>query len=244
MYKPDYQMSAVSHLQYGAFGQGFKFNKPLFLLVLLSVMAIWIASAAAAHAAEPKRIMLFGDSLLAGYGLSEADGFANQLQAALAENGQDVTIINASVSGDTTAGGVSRLTWSLADNPDLVILALGGNDILRAINPASTRANMETMLQTFDREGIPVLVAGMVAPKSLGPAYVAAFDPIYPELADQYDAAYYPFLLDGVAGVPALNQNDGIHPNGKGVALMVERMLPVVLEALEQLSASTANSSG
>jgi acyl-CoA thioesterase I len=235
MGQPNHQKYRVTPMQYGTDQAGFNLTDRRFLLFLLTVMAIWITSLSAVRAAEPTRIMLFGDSLLAGYGLSDADSFANQLDAALTEKGQDVTIINASVSGDTTAGGVSRLSWSLADNPDLVILALGGNDILRAIDPANTRENMTAMLATFQREQVPVLVAGMIAPKSLGPEYAAAFDAIYPELADQYALGYYPFLLDGVAGNQALNQDDGIHPNGKGVAVMVSGMLPVILETLTKL---------
>ncbi|MEM6901749.1 MAG: arylesterase [Pseudomonadota bacterium] len=192
---------------------------------------------APAGAAEPVRLMLYGDSLLAGYGLAEEQTFEAQLENALAENGYTVEIINASVSGDTTAGGVSRLDWALGDQPDAVILALGGNDILRAIDPASTRDNLTAMMQRFDAEGIPVLLAGMRAPTSLGPEYQAAFDPIYAELALEYEAAYYPFLLDGVAGDRTLNQADGIHPNPAGAKAMVERMLPSIQALLDGLVA-------
>ncbi|MBV6634123.1 MAG: arylesterase [Alphaproteobacteria bacterium] len=202
----------------------------LFFAILLA-----FTPPALAQAAEPVRLMLYGDSLLAGYGLAEEQAFEAQLEGALAENGYEVEIINASVSGDTTAGGVSRLDWALGDRPDAVVLALGGNDILRAIDPASTRQNLTAMMERFDAEGIPVLLAGMRAPTSLGPEYQAAFDPIYPELALEYEAEYYPFLLDGVAGDRSLNQNDGIHPNQAGAKEMVTRMLPVIQTLLDGL---------
>ena len=197
------------------------------------MITLFMVAAHPATAAEPVKIMLFGDSLLAGYGLADEHTVATKLTAALTEKGQDVTIINASVSGDTTAGGVSRLAWSLSDEPDLIVLALGGNDILRAIDPANTRENLTTMMARFDQADLPVLLAGMIAPKSLGPEYAAAFDPIYPELAAEYEAGFYPFLLAGVAGDPAMNQNDGIHPNPAGVDRIVEGLTPVLLEMLE-----------
>jgi acyl-CoA thioesterase I len=196
-------------------------------------------SAPNASSEKPLKIMLYGDSILAGYGLPKDEAFAGQLERQLEARGQKVEIINASVSGDTTAGGVSRLDWALGDRPDLVILALGGNDILRAIDPANTRGNLATMLERLNEEQVPVLLAGMMAPASLGPEYRAAFDPIYPDLARKYADGFYPFLLDGVATDPALNQNDGIHPNGEGVKRMIEGMLPVIEDTLERIRANT-----
>lgn len=204
-------------------------------------------SAASAHAEEPAarpvvEILAFGDSLTAGYGLKQGDGFVDQLEAWLnsrAEGGA-VHITNAGVSGDTTSGGRARLDWTLSgQEPDLVILALGGNDVLRGIDPAITRDNMQAMMATLKEKGVPVLVAGMLAPPNLGDEYRTAFDSIYKDLAAQYGAVLYPFFLEGVAAEPNLNQADGIHPNPEGVKIIVSAMGPYVIDALESaLSAS------
>lgn len=194
-----------------------------------------IAAFAPQVAAVERTIMLYGDSLLAGYGLPPEEGFAAQMQAAMDAAGIDATLLNASVSGDTTADGVAHLDWSLSDAPDAIILGLGANDMLQGLPAAAARDNLETMLSRFDAEGLPVLLLGMMADRGLGADYVAAFDGMYPALAEQYGAVFYPFYLDGVALVPAFNQPDMRHPNADGVARIVENLLPYVAELVQRL---------
>lgn len=191
------------------------------------------------RAEEPVRLLVLGDSLAAGYGLPAQDGFTAQLQEVLQGSGHDVVVQNAGVSGDTTAGGWSRLEWALADGADAVIVELGANDMLRGIDPGSARSNLAAILATLHERGIPTLVAGMRAPQNLGPTYVDAFERMYPELAQQYDALVYPFFLDGVAGEAWLNQEDGIHPNRTGVRHIVESIMPSVLELLARVEAES-----
>jgi acyl-CoA thioesterase-1 len=181
--------------------------------------------------AQPLRILALGDSLTAGYGLLPGQGFAPQLQKALSEKGIQAEVIDAGVSGDTTAGGLSRLDWALADNPDLVIVELGANDMLRGTDPAETRANLDAMLARLKATKARVLLAGMRAAPNLGADYAAAFESIYRDLAAKYDVPLYPFFLEGVAADPKLNQPDGMHPNEAGVAEIVRRILPHVLAA-------------
>ncbi len=185
-----------------------------------------------AAAAEPVRILAYGDSLTAGYGLAPEDAFPARLEAALRRAGHDVRVINGGVSGDTAAGGRARLDWALADRPDMAILELGANDALRGLDPDRTFADLDAILARFRAEGIAVLLAGMRAPPNLGPEYVAAFDGIFPRLAEKHGVALYPFFLEGVAADPALNQADGIHPNAAGVRAIVERILPYVERVL------------
>lgn len=194
-------------------------------------MALFLLSVAPAFAA-PTTILAFGDSLFAGYGLNPADSIPAQLERALKAKGHDVRMVNAGVSGDTTADGLARLGWSLADKPDLVLVELGANDALRGLDPDRARANLDRILAQLKAAKIPVLLVGMMAPRNLGSAYAAKFDPIFPELARQYGVPLYPFILDGVALDAGLNQPDGLHPNPKGVAIIVGRMLPVVEQAL------------
>ena len=175
------------------------------------------------------RILMLGDSLTAGYGLASGDALPARLEAALRERGLDVRVIDAGVSGDTTAGGLARLEWALADRPHAVIVALGANDALRAIDPAVSHSNLDRLVGTLTERRLPVLLAGMLAPRNLGSDYGARFDAIYPRVADRYGTLLYPFLLDGVATVAALNQADGLHPNAAGVEVIVERILPGVL---------------
>ena len=199
-----------------------------------ALLLVWLALAAAGLRAETGaagelRILMLGDSLTAGQGLATRDALPAKLQAALRARGLDVRMIDAGVSGDTTAGGLARLEWALADRPHAVIVALGANDALRAIDPALARSNLDRILDALAERRLPVLLAGMLAPRNLGPDYGAKFDAIYPELAARHGALLYPFLLDGVATVAALNQADGIHPNEAGVEVVVERILPSVL---------------
>ena len=199
---------------------------------LLSIIATLSIFPAFTAATEPLRILALGDSLTAGYGLKPADGFTAQLQRSLEARGVSVTVLNAGVSGDTTAGGLARLDWALGDRPDVVILALGANDGLRAVNPKVTRANLAEILQRLRSEALPVLLAGIYAPPNLGTEYASEFNRIYPELAAQYGTLLYPFFLDGVAAVPELNQADGLHPNAEGVAVLVRRITPYVMQLL------------
>lgn len=180
-------------------------------------------------------ILAFGDSLTAGYGLPRDQGFAPQLEAALRRRGLDASVINAGISGDTVAAGWARLPRTverLARTPDLAIVGLGGNDMLRLVPPRMTREGMEAILADFARRDIPVLIAGMYAAPFLSRQYQAEFNAIWPELARKHKAGLYPFFLAGVAGVPRLNLFDRVHPNEKGIARMVEGILPYVLRAL------------
>lgn len=185
-------------------------------------------------AAEP-RILLYGDSLLAGLGLPHEQSLNGQLQAAMDAAGLEATLVNASVSGETTADGLARLEWTLGDAPDAVILGLGANDMLQGLSPAQARTNLETILARLDQLDLPVLLLGMKANRGLGADYVDQFDGIYPALAQEHGALFYPFLLEGVALDPALNQADMMHPNAEGVSIMVAGMLPLVEELVQQV---------
>jgi acyl-CoA thioesterase-1 len=191
---------------------------------------------AVARPAGPERLILaFGDSLYAGYGVARGQSLPDAIQAGLRRDGINATIVNAGVSGDTTAAGRQRLAFALdnlARTPDLVMLGLGGNDVLRQIAPAETRANMDAMLTELKKRGIPVVLTGMRAPPNLGPDYAGPFDAIWPDLAKRYDAALYPFILDGVIGQPQLMQDDHVHPTADGVAAIAGRLLPTVEAAL------------
>lgn len=176
--------------------------------------------------------MVLGDSLTAGYGLPAADAFPVRLQAALKKGGIDAKVINAGVSGDTTAGGLARIAWALADKPTHVVVELGANDALRGIDPKTTRRNLDAVVAKFRAAGVRVMLAGMYAPPNWGKEYESDFRSIYPDLAKKYAIGLYPFFLDGVAARRELNQEDGIHPNEKGVAVIVERILPSVRRLL------------
>ncbi|MBB6465805.1 arylesterase [Aminobacter carboxidus] len=197
------------------------------------IFAIFAASLAffttiAPVRAEPLKIVGFGDSLMAGYGLNPGESFPEKLEKALRNNGHDVVITNAGVSGDTTSGGLSRLDWSIPDGTQLVILELGANDMLRGIDPALVEQNLDKMLARLKERKIEVLLAGMVAAPNLGHAYAEQFGTIYPKLAEKYGATLYPFFLDGVAGDPKLLLEDGMHPTAQGIDRMVEKALPTV----------------
>jgi len=192
-----------------------------------------------ARAAEhPVNIVALGDSLTAGYGLAANDAFPAQLQRALIAKGLAVNVVNAGVSGDTAAGGLARLDWSVPDGTDAVILELGANDALRGFDPAITRKALDTMLRRFQARKISVLLCGMVAPPNLGVEYGRAFNSIYPDLATQTGAILYPFFLTGVAANPKLNQSDGLHPTAAGVAVIVERIMPDVEQLIARVKES------
>jgi len=180
-------------------------------------------------------LVALGDSLTAGYGLPGNAALPAVLERALKERGHDVEIVNAGVSGDTAAGGLERLDWSVPENARGVILALGANDMLRGLDPAQTRRTLDTIVTRLKARNVEVLLAGMYASRNLGPDYVARFDSIYPDLAKKHGLILYPFYLDGVAGQRNLNLPDGIHPNAEGVRTMVERMLPTVETFLARL---------
>ena len=204
------------------------------VFTIITVFGSLYVSLIPLHAQEMKNILAFGDSLTAGYGLGPGEGFTDQLERTLNEKGLNVKVANAGVSGDTTSGGLSRLEWVLASasDVDLVILALGGNDALRGIQPEITRQNMDKMVSILKEKNIPTLIAGMMAPPNLGPQYGDKFNTIYSDMAKKYDVAIYPFFLDGVAGFLELNQNDRIHPNPKGVKIITEKMSPSIIEIL------------
>lgn len=179
-------------------------------------------------AADSVRIVGFGDSLMAGYQLEAGQSFPEKLEAALKANGHDVVIANAGVSGDTTAGGLSRLDWSVPDETDLVILELGANDMLRGISPELTEKNLVAMIERLQERDIDVLLVGMLAAPNLGRDYGEAFEAIYPRLAETYDLPLYPFFLEGVAAQNSLLLGDGVHPNAEGVDRMVEELMPLM----------------
>ena len=179
------------------------------------------------------RLVVLGDSLTAGYGLPAGTSFPDKLQKALTAKGLDVLVENAGVSGDTSSGGLSRLDWAVADGTQMVILELGANDALRGVAPEETLKALDEIITRLKAKGVKVLLAGMVAPPNMGEAYGKAFNAIYPDLAQKHDVALYPFFLEGVAAMPELNLADGIHPNEKGVDVIVERMLPAVEALIE-----------
>jgi len=196
-------------------------------------LALVVALVMTAAARADTKILAFGDSLTAGYGLPKNEGFPAVLQAALRARGIAATVIDGGVSGDTTAGGRARLEWSLAANPDFVIVELGANDALRGLDPAATEANLDAILTRLKQRGLPVLLAGMLAPPNLGEDYGKRFNGLYPRLAERHKVALYPFFLDGVALQATLNQGDGLHPNARGVAAIVDRITPYVMRLVQ-----------
>ncbi|MEW5729073.1 MAG: arylesterase [Pseudomonadota bacterium] len=183
-------------------------------------------------AAAETRILALGDSLTAGYGLPAGQGFAPQLEKALKARGHDVRVIDAGVSGDTTAGGLARLDWALGDEPQVAIVELGANDALRGLDPDQAYRNLDAILTRLKQKGVRVVLAGMVAPANWGPDYGKRFDAIYRRLAEKHGVAHYPFFLEGVAKDPGLNLPDGLHPTAEGVAVVVRNILPVVESVL------------
>ena len=209
---------------------------------------VWWAQAAlaallllhpAAAAARPVKLLVFGDSLAAGYGLAEPDGFQARLGTALKADGFDVQILDGGVSGDTTAGGRARLDWALADKPDAVLVELGGNDGLRGTEPREMEANLQAILDTLQHDRIPTLLSGMVAPPNLGAPFSAEFLAVFARLGQRPGLLYDPFFLQGVAGDPALNQPDHIHPNAAGVTRVVARIKPLVEQLLREVPAAS-----
>ena len=178
--------------------------------------------------AKTAEILAFGDSLTSGFGLPQDQALPARLEAKLRADGLAVHVVNAGVAGDTTAGGLARLDWALANRPEIVILELGANDAMRGLDPATVRANLEAMIKKIQASGAKLLLAGMLAPPNFGEAYQQEFNRIYPELAQAHNVPLYPFILDGVALDPQFNQPDGLHPNERGVAIIVDHLAPFV----------------
>ncbi len=206
----------ISRIRYGVAG------------ALVNAAVVVALLGAGVAAAEPIRILALGDSLTAGYGLERRDSFPVQLERALIGAGIDAVVSNAGVSGDTSAGGRARLDWVLAEKPHMAIVELGANDGLRGLDPQTTFANLDSIVARLRAAGVAVLLTGMRAPPNLGREYGRAFAALYPRLAAKHGVVLYPFFLDGVAADPALNQDDAIHPNAEGVAVIVKRMVPYV----------------
>jgi acyl-CoA thioesterase-1 len=204
--------------------------------VVLALTAQAMVAAPGARAEPTVKIVALGDSLTAGYGLPAEAAFPVRLERALTGKGLAVEITNAGVSGDTAADGLSRLDWSVPEGTDAVILELGANDALRGLDPKGTRAALETILRRLKERQVAVLIAGMRAPRNLGPDYARAFDAIFPELAERYDCLLYPFFIDGIVGDRGLNQPDGIHPTAAGVDVIVARLLPKAEELIARVA--------
>lgn len=206
--------------------------RSLGLLKAALALAI-IQGGSVATANEVCRIAVLGDSLTTAYGLAVEEGFPAQLERRLRAEGHDCVVLDAGVGGDTTAGGLARLDWTLADRPSHVIVELGGNDGLRALPPEQMEQNLDAIVSRLQADGVPVLLAGMLAPPNLGRTYGEAFAAVFSRVAERHDVPLYPFFLDGVAGNPGLNQPDGIHPTAEGIAVIVERILPTVTDWLD-----------
>jgi acyl-CoA thioesterase-1 len=197
----------------------------MFVHILVLMVALMTAAPALA---QPVKVVVLGDSLSAGLGLSAADAFPAKLQKALKDKGIDVAIMNAGVSGDTASGGRDRLDWSVPNGTEAVIVELGANDALRGTDPAITRSALSDIVSRLKARGVAVLLLGMLAPPNYGSDYAARFNTIYPDLSKSFGVPLYPFFLDGVAADPKLNQADGIHPTAEGVDIIVKKILPTV----------------
>ena len=217
----------------GLFGRCRHFVKPMALAGMMALMPV-----SSIMATGQPVLMVLGDSLVAGHGLPQDEAFPNVLGRLLKKDGFDVEVVNAGVSGDTTAGGLARLDWSLASKPDAAIIVLGGNDLLRGLEPAASYRNLEGIIEQLAANQIEVLLAGMQAPRNLGADYANEFDAIYDRLAKRHKILFYPFFLDGVALQPAMNQPDGMHPNEQGVAYIATKILPLVKTLLSKTGKS------
>ena len=187
------------------------------------------------NAQDPIKIMLYGDSLMAGYGLPQKDNLASELSREIKSNDSTISFINASISGNTSKNGLSRVDWSLGDNPNIVILCLGANDMLRGLDPSLTKNNLDSIINKFINNNAIIILAGMQSPESMGSKFKKEFDAIYPDLSAQYNLIFMPFLLEGVALEKELLQADFKHPNAKGIRVMADNLNPYILQAIDQL---------
>jgi acyl-CoA thioesterase-1 len=217
-----------------AYGRFAALVNSLLIVLALGLLSSWVQANAQS---APVKLAVLGDSLAAGYGVKPEQAFPARLEAALKAEGRAVTVLNQGVSGDTTAGGLDRLDWLLADKPDIVLVELGANDALRGTDPAVTEKNLSAIVEKLQAAHVAVWLAGMLAPRNLGSDYVAAFDGLYKRVADKYKVPLYPFILDGVAQDAALNQGDGIHPNPKGAQIVADRLVPFVTRNLDDAAA-------
>ncbi len=234
------RLLSIRFLSYGALVPAGKVYAAFVLL-----LAAFMLPLQAEQTRAPLSIVAFGDSLTQGYGLAEEDGFVPQLRAWLEEQGQQVRVVNAGVSGDTTSGGLSRIEWTLSEETHGMIVALGGNDLLRGLDPALTRANIEGILQAAQAADIPVLLVGMDAPGNYGAEFKNAFDAIWPELAQEYEALHFGNFFAGLeesdlSAARAYFQPDGIHPNAEGVRKIVDAMGPSVVELIAAAESARA----
>jgi acyl-CoA thioesterase-1 len=226
----------VVGIAYGRFAAAV--NSLLAGLLLALLLSVTAHAQSAPGQAAPVKLAILGDSLAAGFGVKPEQSIPARLEAALKAEGRNVSVMNHGVSGDTTAGGLQRLDWMLSDKPDIVLVELGANDALRGLDPAEAERNLDAIASKLKAAGVTVWLAGMLAPRNFGPDYVRQFDGLYKRLADKYDLPLYPFILDGVAQDPTLNQPDGLHPNPKGVDVVVAHLLPFVNKNLDTYAAS------
>jgi acyl-CoA thioesterase-1 len=203
--------------------------KSLFICLTLTLLFTNV------HAQNPIKIMLYGDSLMAGYGLLQKDNLASELSREIKANGSMISIINASISGNTSKNGLSRVDWSLGDKPNIVILCLGANDMLRGLDPSLTKNNLDLIINKFINNNALVILAGMQSPESMGPKYKSEFDEIYPGLSKQYNLIFMPFLLEGIALEKDLLQADYQHPNAEGIKVMAKNLSPYIFQAIAKL---------
>lgn len=218
-----------------------RFNRLRFLHIHLLLLAALLGTVTETRA-EELRIAVLGDSLSAGLGLKKADSFPSVLERELRARGHRITVLNHGVSGDTTAGGRARLDWLLQDKPHIVLIELGGNDVLRGLSAKQTKEHLHHMISTLKHRRVVPLLTGMRAPPNLGRDYAKTFHRLYRDLAKTHDITLYPFFLEGVAGHTQLNQPDGVHPNEKGVKMIVQSILPTVVETLAKVKKSRPSS--
>ena len=204
-------------------------GKSLFIALIMTLLFNNV------YAQDPIKIMLYGDSLMAGYGLPQKDNLASELSREIKSNDSTISFINASISGNTSKNGLSRVDWSLGDNPNIVILCLGANDMLRGLDPSLTKNNLDSIINKFINNNAIIILAGMQSPESMGPKFKKEFDAIYPDLSAQYNLIFMPFLLEGVALEKELLQADFKHPNAKGIRVMADNLNPYILQAIDQL---------
>ena len=203
--------------------------KSLFLSLMLTLLFTNV------HAQNPIKIMLYGDSLMAGYGLSQNENLISTLSNKYKDSESSFSFINASISGNTSKNGLSRVDWSIGDNPNIVILCLGANDMLRGLDPALTKNNLDLIISKFVNNNSIVILAGMQSPESMGPEYQSEFDGIYPELSNKYNLIFMPFLLEGVALEKEMLQADFKHPNAQGIKVIAKNLEPYIVQAIERL---------